>query len=108
LQGNVFLRSNGGERELSDLVIALHSGKIDVVLVGTVDSVGERLRTTFEAVPDAPVSSFSLQMQGGSKGLFVNSTNLCLTKRRAIVKFSGQNGKRRGLRPELKVKCGKG
>jgi hypothetical protein len=105
LEGNVFLRSS--EHELPDLVIALHSGKIDVVLVGTVDSVNERLRTTFEAVPDAPVSFFSLQMQGGNKGLFVNSTNLCLAKRRAIVKFTGQNGKRFNGRPVLRVKCAK-
>jgi hypothetical protein len=104
LEGNVFLRSS--EHELPDLVIALHSGKIDVVLVGTVDSVNERLRTTFEAVPDAPVTSFTLQMQGGSKGLFVNSTNLCLAKRRAIVKFTGQNGKRHNAKPVLRVRCG--
>jgi hypothetical protein len=105
LEGNVFLRSS--EHELPDLVLALHSGKIDVVLVGTVDSVNERLRTTFEAVPDAPVTSFALQMQGGKKGLFVNSTNLCLAKRRAISKFTGQNGKQFNTRPVVRVKCAK-
>jgi hypothetical protein len=105
LEGNVFLRSS--EHELPDIVLALHSGKIDVVLVGRVDSVNGKLRSTFEAVPDAPVSSFALQMQGGKKGLFVNSTNLCLTKRRAISKFTGQNGKQFNTKPVLRVKCAK-
>jgi hypothetical protein len=105
LSGPVFLRSS--EHELPDLVIALHSGKIDVVLVGHVDSVDGQLRTTFEQVPDAPVTSFVLQMQGGKKGLFVNSTNLCRGTHRAVSEFEGQNGKVLHSKPLLKAKCGK-
>src|SRR4029077_13820956 len=75
LTGPVFLRSS--EHELPDVVAALHNGEIDVVLVGRVDSVKGRLRTTFEATPDAPVSSVVVSLRGGKKGLFENSTNLC-------------------------------
>jgi hypothetical protein len=103
LEGPVFLRSS--EHQLPDLVVALHNQQIDFVLVGRVDSVKGQLRNTFEAAPDAPVSSFVLEMQGGKKGLFVNSTNLCRGKHRALADFTGQNGKRSVSRPALQVKC---
>jgi hypothetical protein len=105
LSGPVFLRSS--EHKLPDLVIALHSGKIDVTLVGRIDSVKGRLRTTFESVPDAPVTSFRLEMQGGRKGLFVNSTNLCAKQYKAKAQFDGQNGKQLNFNPKMQVKCGK-
>jgi hypothetical protein len=104
LTGPVFLRSS--EHQLPDLVIALHSGKIDVTLAGKVDSVKGRLRTTFESVPDAPVTSFRLEMQGGKKGLFVNSTDLCAKTYKAKADFEGQNGKKLTSKPVMKAKCG--
>jgi len=107
LSGPVFLRSS--EHQLPDLVVALHNSQVDFDLVGHVDSVKGRLRNTFEAAPDAPVSSFVLEMQGGKKGLFENSTNLCKGTHRAEANFTGQNGKSHDTRPALKVKCkGKG
>ena len=36
-----------------------------------------RIETTFAGIPDVPVSKFKLTMQGGKKGLLVNSRNLC-------------------------------
>jgi hypothetical protein len=80
---------------------------VDVVVDGTVDSVKGRLRNTFEAVPDAPVSKFVLQMQGGKKGLVVNSTDLCKSTNRAVLKWRGQNGKELASRPVVKNSCGK-
>jgi hypothetical protein len=106
LTGPVFLRSS--EHQLPDLVVALHNRQVDFALVGHVDSVKGRLRNTFEAAPDAPVSSFVLEMKGGKKGLFVNSTNLCKGTHRAKSNFTGQNGKEWNTRPALKVKCKKG
>jgi hypothetical protein len=106
LAGPVFLRSSS--HPLPDLVAALHSGKIDINLVGRIDSgKGGRIRTTFEAVPDAPVTKFILQLQGGGKGLAVNSVDLCKAKHRAIAAFTGQNGKRRTLHPSVRASCGK-
>jgi hypothetical protein len=104
LSGPVFLRSS--EHQLPDLVVALHNSQVDFDLVGHVDSVKGRLRTTFEAAPDAPVSSFVVEMRGGAKGLFVNSTNLCEGVHRAEADFDGQNGKSYDTKPALKVKCG--
>jgi hypothetical protein len=106
IEGPVFLRSSS--HTLPDLVAALHSGKIDINLVGRIDSVkGGRIRNTFEEVPDAPVTRFVLEMQGGKKGLLVNSVDLCNSTNRAISHFTGQNGKVYDTKPVLKASCGK-
>ena len=53
-------------------------------------------------MPDAPVTKFVLNMQGGRKGLLVNSTNLCLSTHRAIANFTAHNGKVHDTRPVVK------
>jgi len=108
LEGPVMLRSNP-ERKLPDVVAALHNAQVDFDLVGNVDSVKGALRTTFAGAPDAPVTSFDLELEGGSKGLFVNSADLCEKKHFASVAFAGQNGKQFTTKPLMQVKCkGKG
>jgi hypothetical protein len=116
LEGPVFLRSNGSERSLPDLVVALHNSQVNFDLVGFVDSIQRRLpngekasllRNRFEAAPDAPVSSFDIELEGGSKGLFENSVDLCAKKHFATANFSGQNGKAYDTKPVLQVKCPK-
>jgi len=103
-----YLRSNGGERKLPDLVAAL-DGQIDIALWGKVDSGPNRgLRNTFEVVPDAPVSKFILDMRGGKKGLLVNSEDLCskaAREQRAIVRFTGHNGKVEAITPRVATSC---
>jgi len=107
ISGPVYLRANGGERELPDLVAVL-DGQIEVELVGWIDSANEGIRNTFQVVPDAPVTSFVLEMQGGRKGLLQNSTNLCAKPNRATVKFTAHNGRVANLRPALVPSCKKG
>jgi hypothetical protein len=104
LEGPVYLRSSN--HQLPDLVAALH-GQIEVELVGKIDSHKGGIRTTFEGVPDAPVSKFVLQMQGGSKGLLENSTNLCRSVSRATALFDGQNGKVWDFNPVVRNSCRK-
>jgi len=108
LEGPVYLRSNGGARDLPDLVASL-DGQIHVDLVGYVDSDPKTggLRTTFAKVPDAPVSKFVLRMPGGKKGLLRNSTNICRGTHRAIVKMAAQNGRIADSRPLVRAQCGK-
>ncbi|MBS1878873.1 MAG: hypothetical protein JST31_05125 [Actinobacteria bacterium] len=114
LEGNVYLRSNGGERKLPDLVAALQgppSQPVAVDLLGYVDSVHARLRTTFALVPDAPVSRFVLEMRGGKKGLLVNSEDLCHSSRQlrtATVQLIGQNNRRADQFPAVANQCKKG
>jgi len=107
LQGSVYLRANGGERELPDLVAAL-DGQIHIDLVGYIDSVDARIRTRFVTAPDAPVSRFELTMQGGRKGLLANNTNLCRGTHRASVHMTGQNGRTRIMKPVVKAGCRRG
>ena len=104
LEGPVYLRSS--EHKLPDLVAALHAGEINIDLIGHVEGVqGGHLRNTFEYIPDAPVSTFTFEMEGGSKGLLVNSTDLCIGKHRATVHFEGHNGKIKDFNPALAVAC---
>jgi hypothetical protein len=110
LEGNVYFRSNGGERELPDIVVDLR-GQIHVELVGAVDTVvskeSARIRTTFFQVPDAPVSRFELQLKGGKQGVLVNSEDLCHSKQRAVVKLTGQNNAFQKTEPKVDNQCGK-
>jgi hypothetical protein len=107
LDGPVYLRSSS--HELPDLVIALKgppSQPIEVVVAGKVDTgPSGGIRTSFEAVPDAPVSSFSLSMAGAKKGLLVNSTDICKSPQSASVKATGQNGKRSNQSVPLEASC---
>ncbi|HEX4304584.1 MAG TPA: hypothetical protein VHZ54_00970 [Solirubrobacterales bacterium] len=108
LTGPVYLRSSS--HRLPDLVAALKgppSQPIEVDLDGRIDSLKGGIRTTFEAVPDAPVSKFVLRMQGGKKGLLVNSTNVCKGKHEATAKLTGQNGLQHNFLTPVKPQCGK-
>ena len=104
LEGPVYLRSSS--HPLPDLVAALN-GQIQVVLDSTIDSVHGGIRNRFEMVPDAPVSKFTLTMQGGKKGLLVNSTNLCKSTNKATVDLTAQNGKTYDTEPVVGNSCKK-
>jgi hypothetical protein len=105
LEGLVYLRSSGNV--LPDVVFDLE-GIVSVEVVGFIDSVRGGIRATFEDVPDVPVSRVLVRMQGGKKGLIVNSRDLCRGKNRASVNLIGQNGRRRNLRPVVRAMGCKG
>jgi hypothetical protein len=100
LEGPVYLRSS--DHELPDIVFDLH-GLVDVEAVARVDSHKGGIRASVEDVPDAPVSKVIVTMQGGKKGLIVNSRNLCARKSRADADFIGHNGKRHAARPAVRA-----
>ena len=106
LQGPVYLRSSN--HNLPDAVLALH-GLVDIEVATRIDSVKGRLRAIVGNVPDAPVSRAIVRMQGGQKGLFVNSRNLChkAKRNRARANAKGQNGRRSLTRPVMRAQCGK-
>jgi hypothetical protein len=111
LEGDVYLVGGYGYK-LPALVAELN-GQIKVLLVGKVDSGKNKgIRNTFELIPDAPVEKFELRMKGGKKyGLLENSENLCKApkaKRRANVRFTGQNGMVEAFKPIVQNQCGKG
>ena len=107
LKGPVYLRSSN--HNLPDAVFALRSPiGIQIELATRIDSTHGRLRAIVAGAPDAPVSRAIVNMQGGQKGLFVNSTNLCVGKHRARVNAGGQNGRRELTKSVLRaVSCKK-
>jgi hypothetical protein len=105
LQGPVYLRSS--DNLLPDAVFAL-KGLIDIEVAVRIDSVKGRLRATVTEAPDAPVSRVVVQMQGGRKGLFVNSRNICRGANRGSVKLIAQSNRRATLKPRFRARgCGK-
>jgi hypothetical protein len=112
LEGPIYFRSNGGERELPDIVADLH-GQIHITLVGFIDSVQKkgteisRVRVRFQNVPDAPVTKFTTSFFGGKKGLIENHVNLCQGTHRAKLVFTGQNGRVSKSSPVIGTSCKK-
>ena len=104
LEGPVYLRSSN--HQLPDLVVAL-KGQIEVDAVARIDSINGGIRTTFQAIPDAPLSKVVLTMQGGKKGLLVNSRNLCKAPSRAQVSLDAHSGKSASQSPLLQNDCTK-
>jgi hypothetical protein len=105
LQGPVYLVGGFGYK-LPALVAEL-DGQIRVLLKGKVDSGPNKgIRNTFEAVPDAPVEKFILEMKGGPKySLLINSENLCKRPQRAIARFTAQNGAVLETKPMITNDC---
>lgn len=103
LAGPVYLRSSN--HKLPDLVFDLH-GLVDVEVATRIDSVRGGVRASVETVPDAPLTKVVLRMQGGKKGLIVNSRNLCGSTNRANVASNGHNGKISDFNPAMKPDCG--
>ena len=103
VEGPVYLRSS--THELPDLVIDF-KGQVNAVLVGKVDTgPSGGIRNTFESAPDVPVSKVLLEMQGGKKGLLVNSEDICRKEQRALARFVGQNGVVSKSKPLIKNDC---
>jgi hypothetical protein len=102
LEGPVYLRSSNNT--LPDMVAHLE-GQVDVDLVGRIDSFKGGIRTTFDRVPDVPVTKFVLTLPGGKKGLLVNSRSLCAKPVQAIIKIKAQNGRKANSKPKLRTPC---
>jgi hypothetical protein len=106
LEGPIYLRSSS--HKLPDVVLALQGPAYQPLFLeadGRVDSVKGGLRVRFESVPDAPLSKAIVEMQGGKKGLFQNSTNICKGTHRATLQLDGQNGKVADSNPKLVAQC---
>jgi hypothetical protein len=83
--------------------------QVDIALAGhTEGTKSGGIRNTFEAVPDAPVTRFTLQLKGGRKSLLENHVTLCARKHRADAVFTGHNGKLFESKPVVAVSCKKG
>lgn len=106
LQGPVYLRSRGAKQP-PELVAEL-AGAVNVTLAGhlQITKTGA-VRAEIEELPDAPISSFVLNLTGGKKGLLENAANLCAGSGRAAALFDGQNAVTREESPLIADGCKK-
>ncbi len=102
LKGPVYLRSSNNK--LPDAVLDLN-GQIDAEVAIRIDSVRGALRATVTEAPDVPITKVVLRMQGGKKGLFVNSRDICARSFLASVQMDGQNGAISDSTPQLRASC---
>ena len=106
LDGTIYLRSSNNT--LPDMVAVVKgppSLPIEVHSAARIDSVNGGIRATFESFPDAPITEVVASFPGGSKGLIVNSTNLCAKVNKVTAMFTGKTGNKATLRPPLKPSC---
>ena len=85
-------------------MIALTQRSTGFVQMGNVSA---RTCTTFEKGTNPPVSKFTLDLDGGNKGLLVNSINFCSAAEHVNVQMDSQNGKTAKQNPVLETPCGK-
>jgi hypothetical protein len=105
LEGPVYLRSSSNK--LPDLVAHLQ-GQVTIDLAGRIDTHAGGIRTSFESVPDLPVSKFELNLPGGKHGLLEASRDLCRSPVDAKVLAVGHNSRRANLsRPVTAKGCKK-
>jgi len=106
LEGPVVLRSSSNP--LPDLVFALEGQGIQIDLAGRIDSSKGGLRGTFDVVPDAPVTKFTMRMNGGRRGILVVATgSFCSKPRYARARLIGHNERGWIARPKVGARCGK-
>jgi hypothetical protein len=103
LRGPIYLRSSS--HRLPDLVASLYSGAVHIVLSGQIGPADNGIRTFFSDLPDAEISRFVLQLQGGKRGLLVNSANICAAPPTATVKALGQNNVGAIMETTLRGQC---
>jgi hypothetical protein len=94
-------------RTLPKLVIPLEGAGVKLVLTGTSSVEQTHLVSTFDTIPDAPVSRFDLTIDGGSKGILVVNGKACKRSRAADVAYDGQNGKTLDKTIKLAAPCAK-
>jgi len=103
LEGPVYLRSS--KSSIPDLVADLHGRGIEIEVPGRIDSSRGGIRANFEALPDAPVTSFTMNLFGGKRGLIANAEAPCRGAHGANVRAIAQSNLTAVLHPRLRARC---
>jgi hypothetical protein len=121
LAGNVYFVKNvrtdpktgNTIRTLPMIIVALR-GEIAINLVGESNTTKSgKLVNTFDEVPDAPVSKFNLNIQGGRNGILAvtrtrrSLINLCTGRHTAEADMDGHNNRRHDRDIRMKTPCAK-
>ena len=105
LSGPVYARANP-THILPDIVADISGRGIGIEVVGRIDKArGGGLRASFESLPDAPLSKFTMNLYGGKRSLLVNAGNLCASVQRANARFIAHNNATEQIAPKLSADC---
>ncbi|HEU5254284.1 MAG TPA: hypothetical protein VFU16_13265 [Solirubrobacterales bacterium] len=105
LSGPVYLRSS--PNPVPDLVADLRGRGIEIEVPGRIDTSRGGIRANFESLPDAPVTSFTMNLFGGKRGLLVNAEPPCRGVHRTNARFIAHSNATAIARPQLRAKCPK-
>jgi hypothetical protein len=100
-------------RTLPMIVVALR-GEIAINLKGESSTTkAGRLVNTFNNVPDAPITKFNLNINGGANGILAvtrtrqSKINVCAGRQTAQTDMDGHNGRRHDFDTRIKTPCTK-
>jgi hypothetical protein len=91
LTGSAYLVSHGNEA-FPNLDLIVQGDGVTVILVGHTNITNSIITTSFESLPDVPVSSFSLYLPSASNSLLAANGNLCTANLVMPTTIIGQNG----------------
>jgi hypothetical protein len=91
LTGSVYLVSHASEA-FPDVDVILTGDGVTTILVGHTNITKGITTTTFESLPDVPVSSFALKLPTGSNSVFAANGNLCTANLTMPTTIVAQNG----------------
>lgn len=93
-------------KSLPKLYLPLSGEGVRIDLTADSTVVDEHLVTTFDGIPDAPLSAFDLTIDGGQHGiLVVSSADVCKTTQIADAALLGQNNKAASRSITLGTNC---
>ena len=102
LEGDLVLREGSGK--YPDIAIDL-DGAFRLPLTAHIRTRRGRIRAGFDRLPDVPVSKFVLFLDGGGRGMIVNSVGLCRHRPQFKIRVGAHNDVLRDLRPKTNVAC---
>lgn len=92
LVGPIYLVEGAGKGGLPRLWLPLRGPvALDLWASSSFDT-STRLVTTFTGIPDAPITRFDLQIDGGREGILMLGNDPCTTTQQADQQIDGQNG----------------
>lgn len=102
------VRTNAAGRQIRTLPTLLVTlrGEVALNLRASTSVVGNRLVSTFENIPDAPISTFQLRIDGGKNGILAAVSNICAKRQVADAAFLGQSGRQAAAKPTMALPCG--